>query len=213
MSCEKSIDGNSVVRKDEKINNQVAASSGNFKENAPRKNLMFSIDKTEYFLGSEGALVPIHVFVDYGCATCARIDRVLRRLMADKEYQTLVNVSYHHYPRVALSVKPAKIALAAGLQGRDKFWLMSEKLFAADGELANPAYVQWAQEIGLNVPQFTRDLLEKDQSFSSHMENERKIAARIKNAGSAVGIFIGGYRYRGPMVLEDVKNFIMRAKN
>lgn len=213
ISCERKIDSSNAIKKSDKVDSKVGNVSNKKNVNAPKKNLIFNINKDEYLLGNEGALIPIHVFVDYGCATCARIDRVLRRLMTDKEFQKIVNVNYHHYPRTALSVKPAKIALAAGQQGKDKFWLMSEKLFAADGELANPDYLQWAQEIGLNVTQFTRDLLENDQKFTERMEQTRKIAVNIKNAGSALGVFIGGYLYRGPMVLENIKSFIMRAKN
>lgn len=189
------------------------ASRSNPQAAGQRKQVpLFIFAKSPYVLGDASAPLTILSFVDYTCANCARLHRLLKRLLEDAEFKKLVSVSYRQYPLRNFAVKPAKIALAAGLYGNDKFWAMSEKLFAADGELQDSNYLIAAKEIGLNADKFARDLVEKDSELSKALQQDIAMAAKVKKLGSPVGVFVDGHLYRGQITLENLKNFIRAVK-
>lgn len=178
----------------------------------PRKNTVVSLPKGDFILGDKDAPLDVVAFVDYSCASCARIDRVVRRLLADPELKKIIHLSYRQYPLRTSSVKPAKVALAAALQGNEKFWLMSQKLFSADGDLKDENYLLWAREVGLDVNKFARDLVEKEPSFAKTIARDTAMTVQIKRAGSPIGIFVGGFLFRASVTFENLKAFIGAVK-
>ena len=88
----------------------------------------------------------------------------------------------HSYAR-----KAAAAAIAAGRQG--KFWEMHEKLFANQRELSDAKVETIAQEIGLNVEQFDKDL--KDPAIASLIDRDIN-NGRQANVQGTPTIFVSG---------------------
>ena len=88
----------------------------------------------------------------------------------------------HSYAR-----KAAAAAIAAGRQG--KFWEMHEKLFANQRELSDAKVEAIAQEIGLNMEQFNRDL--KDPAIASLIDRDIN-NGRQANVQGTPTIFVSG---------------------
>ena len=88
----------------------------------------------------------------------------------------------HSYAR-----KAAAAAIAAGRQG--KFWEMHEKLFANQRELNDAKVEAIAQEIGLNVEQFDKDL--KDPAIASLIDRDIN-NGRQANVQGTPTIFVSG---------------------
>ncbi len=88
----------------------------------------------------------------------------------------------HSYAR-----KAAIAALAAAKQG--KFWEMNEKLFANQRNLSDAKVATIAQEIGLNVEQFNKDL--NDPAVSSQIDRDMNDGRKANVQGTPT-IFVNG---------------------
>jgi protein-disulfide isomerase len=83
--------------------------------------------------------------------------------------------------------KAATAALAAGKQG--KFWEIHEKLFTNQNDLTDARVAAIAQEIGLNIEQFNKDL--KDPAIASLIDRDIK-NGREANVQATPTIFVSG---------------------
>ena len=88
----------------------------------------------------------------------------------------------HSYAR-----KAATAALAAGKQG--KFWEIHEKLFANQKDLSDAKVEAIAQEIGLNMEQFNKDL--KDPAIASLIDRDIYNGREVNVQGTPT-IFVNG---------------------
>ncbi len=106
-----------------------------------------------------------------------------------EKYPSDVKLVIKHYPLPmhGYARKAATAALAAGKQG--KFWEIHEKLFANQKELSDARVEAIAQEIGLNMEQFTKDL--KDPAIASLIDRDMK-NGREANVQGTPTIFVSG---------------------
>ena len=111
-------------------------------------------------LASKG-VVTIDEYGDYQCPPCGGLHPVLKTLKS--EYGGRIQIAFHHFPlpfhNHALEASYA--AAAAGLQG--KFWEMhnllyeNQSLWSQVGDF-RPVVLNFARQLGLDVPRFTRDM-------------------------------------------------------
>jgi len=111
-------------------------------------------------LVSKGAVI-IEEFGDYQCPPCGLLHPVLKTLKS--EYGARIQVVFRHFPlqfhNHALDASYA--AAAAGLQG--KFWEMHNLLYENQSVWSQvgdfrPILINFASQIGLDIPRFTRDI-------------------------------------------------------
>jgi protein-disulfide isomerase len=107
-------------------------------------------------------VVTIDEYGDYQCPPCGGLHPILRTLKG--EYGSRIQIAFHHYPIIQLhphALEASYAAAAAGLQG--KFWEMHNMLYdnqsvwSQVGDL-RPILINFARQIGLDVPRFTRDM-------------------------------------------------------
>jgi len=90
-------------------------------------------------------------------------------------------------PMHSFASKAAIAALAAGRQG--KFWEIHEKLYAKQRELSDAKVEAIAQEIGLDMEQFNKDL--KDPAIASLIDRDIN-NGRQANVQGTPTIFVNG---------------------
>jgi protein-disulfide isomerase len=107
-------------------------------------------------------VVTIDEYGDYQCPPCGGLHPILRTLKG--EYGGRIQIAFHHFPLPQLhnhALEASYAAAAAGLQG--KFWEMHNMLYDNQSVWSQvgdfrPILINFARQIGLDVPRFTRDM-------------------------------------------------------
>ncbi|MBD1874497.1 DsbA family protein [Nodosilinea sp. FACHB-131] len=100
-----------------------------------------------------------------------------------------------HFPQAQIHLhaqRAAQVAVAAAAQG--KFWLMSDTLFDHQRRLENGYLVEYANDLGLDVPQFLRELSKQVHVDRINEDIEGGIQSGVTTAPA---LFINGIRYIG----------------
>ena len=145
------------------------------------------------YLGSKEALVVVNIFSDFQCPVCRRSADPIKQLILDFPDGS-VKVLFRHN---ALPIHPrsqaaALAALAAGKQG--KFWHYHDKLFASRGGLEDATLRQIAQDLGLDMARWEKDIA--DPANVARINEESAAATKVGATGTP-GIFVNGLRSRG----------------
>jgi protein-disulfide isomerase len=132
--------------------------------------------------GSDSAKAVLILFSDFECAFCAKfateIDPVLREEFVEVGQLQIV---FKHFPlqNHQNALPAARAAWCAGSQGR--FWEMHDKIFGLKTRLSSMSPETWAEELHLNLPQFSQCLTGSD--------SERAVLADRAQAGE---LFVKG---------------------
>jgi Na+/H+ antiporter NhaA len=109
----------------------------------------------DHIRGPEDAPVTVVEYGDFQCPYCGRAEPAVRAILGDSD----VRFVWRHLPLT--DVHPdaelaAQAAEAAGAQG--KFWEMHDLLLAHQDQLRKPDLLRYAEELGLDVPRFQKEL-------------------------------------------------------
>ncbi len=113
---------------------------------------------------TESAEVTLVEFADFQCPGCKANEPLIQQAL--EEYDGTLKFVYKHFPLTSIHTNAKGAAIAAEAAGKqDKFWEMHDLLFERQSEWsplgvaeARTQYTTYAQELGLNVQQFTQDL-------------------------------------------------------
>jgi protein-disulfide isomerase len=132
--------------------------------------------------GSADAKVTLEEYGDYQCPPCGILFHDLKSI--EKEYGTRMRFVFRHFPLSGHihARTAAHAAEAASLQGR--FWEMHEMIYQnqlswSPATDARSVFVQYAQNLGLDVERFKRDM------------DSPEVAARVQadyDRGSSLGV-------------------------
>jgi protein-disulfide isomerase len=135
--------------------------------------------------------VTVVEYADFECPDCwvtyPVIERVLDALGGK------VRFAFRHFPVVSrhpLAQGAALGAEAAGRQG--KFWEMHRRLFEAQGALSPEELGQYAQEIGLDLDRFGRDMA--DPALAAKIREGKLLGVRSGVNGTPT-LFLNGVRF------------------
>lgn len=167
-------------------------------EPAPR--LTLPISQHDHQLGSPEARVTLVEYGDYQCQFCGRAYEIVNALRERLEDDVLY--VYRHLP--LNSIHPhaqlaAEAAEAAGAQ--DKFWEMHARLFENQERLSEADLLRYAEEIGLDLEHFRRDL--REHTFADQVRADFASGLRSGVNGTPT-FFVNGMRYDGPWDLESL---------
>jgi Na+/H+ antiporter NhaA len=109
----------------------------------------------DHIRGPADAPVTVVEYGDFQCPYCGRAEPAVRAILGDSD----VRFVWRHLPLT--DVHPdaelaAQAAEAAGAQG--KFWEMHDLLLAHQDQLRKPDLLRYAEELGLDVPRFQKEL-------------------------------------------------------
>ncbi len=147
----------------------------------------------DHLLGPPDAPVTLVEYGDYECPYCGQAHRDLKRLR--KVLGAQLAYVYRHFPLSQVhphALSAAEAAEAAGAQGR--FWEMHDMLFENQQRLEPTALLSYAEALGLDLPQFVRDL--QEHHFADRIRRDFIDGVRSGVNGTPT-FFINGVRHDG----------------
>jgi len=147
--------------------------------------------------------VVIVEFTDLECPFCRHASRTLRKVLA--HYGNQVKLVFRHLPLKihAQSRIAAEAAVCAQAQGR--FWKMEALIFEHNRSLSRARLIQFARRLGLDVPQFKKDL----DSGACRPRVEADVAeARRRKLDGTPTFFINGAKHDGALSYARFRQLI-----
>ena len=156
-----------------------------------------------YAKGPENAPITIYQFSEFQCPFCGKVEPTIKQL--EEAYGDKIRIIFKNNPLPfhGDAKLASEAALAAGAQG--KFWEMHAILFANQKSLKREALVEYAKQLGLDIPKFEADL--DNHTYAAQVEAEM---AEAKDAGvSGTPTFvINGQKFVGAQPFEKFKDLI-----
>ena len=156
--------------------------------------------------GSADSPIVIVEYSEYQCPFCRKAQSTMHEL--EEKYGDKVSFVFKHYPLAKhAQAKPAALAsIAAKRQG--KFWEYKHALFEHQKDLRTEGiYDQIAQEVGLNMEQFHRDLA--DPTLEDQIKIDVVQAKKVGVTGTPC-FFVNGYKLKGAKPLGAFVDVIDR---
>jgi len=157
-----------------------------------------------YALGPADAPITIVEFSDYQCPFCRRWHaEVYKPLLA--AYPGKIRLVYRNLPLTSIhpdALGAAEAAMCAGEQ--DVYWKYHDKLFSSES-LGNPAYLQYAQDLGLNMSVFESCIT--NHKYQTAIQTDSNFAIDL-GINSTPTFFINGLALVGAQPLDVFKQVI-----
>lgn len=155
--------------------------------------------------GNVSGDVTIVEFFDYRCGYCKRFKKTLDEVLKEDDGIRLI---YKEFPVLGPDSKlAASAALAATRQGR--YIDFHDKLMSMTGKLDEKTILSAAGELGLDVDQLQRDM--KLRGVQGILDDNTDLAHKLTIRGTP-GVIIGSEIIRGAVGLEQLKDYIARAR-
>lgn len=151
------------------------------------------VTETDHVRGDLDAPVTLVEYGEFECPVCGRAYHLLNDVMQDAA--GTVRLVFRHFARDDVhpfSERSAEAAEAAGAQGR--FWEMHDFLFMRQHQLEYRDLVRYADDMGLDVERFEREVIDH-----AHLPKVRAHLQSGIESGvtSTPTFFINGVRYTG----------------
>ena len=162
--------------------------------------------------GRASAPVTIALFSDFQCPFCGRVEPTLKQVQ--EVYKDQVRIVWKHMPLTSIhprAMGAAQASEAALSQG--KFWEFHDKLFVDQKKLEVSDFKQFAQELGLNMDRFEKDMVdvEKKKRIEADMDEAKSLGVTGTPA-----LFVNGRKLVGAKPFDDIARVIdaeLSAKN
>ena len=162
--------------------------------------LSLPVSERDHIRGPKNAPVTLVEYGDYECPYCGRahfIVKELQQLTGD-----LMRFVYRHFPLTSVhphAEQAAEAAEAAGAQG--KFWEMHDHLFEHQQALDRKHLIEYAANLGLDVPRFSHELAE--HAYVAKIRED--LLSGIQSGVNGTPTFlINGVRHDGGYALEEL---------
>jgi protein-disulfide isomerase len=166
----------------------------------------------DWMQGVLSAKVVLVMYGDYQCSRSADVYKLIkaigRELSASfgEDYLCFI---FRHFPQIQIhphAQRAAQAAEAAAVQGQ--FWSMHDTLFAHQQQLENGYLVEYANDLGLDIPQFLKEL-----SKQVHVDriNEDIESGCKSGITAAPALFINNIRYVGCWRITELMTAMIAA--
>jgi protein-disulfide isomerase len=175
-------------------------------------SLLIPPSTQDWIQGVLSAKVVLVMYGDYQDSKSADVYKLIKAIK--RELSTTFGEDYlcfifRHFPQVQIhpqAQRAAQAAVAAATQGQ--FWLMHDTLFAHQQRLENGYLVEYANDLGLDIPQFLKDL--PKQVHVDRINEDIKGGIR-SGVTTAPALFINGIRYFGHWNMTELMAAIIAA--
>jgi protein-disulfide isomerase len=160
------------------------------------------VGEDDWSRGPDSAPVTLVEYADFQCADCQRSHLAIWRVV--ESFGDRVRFVFRHFPLVTAHPRAEEAALAAEAAGQqEKFWEMQERLMEARGALDPEDVRRYAQELGLDMDAFERDMT--DAAKKRKLREEKLLGVRSGVNGTPT-LFINGVRYeRATQPVEEAE--------
>lgn len=180
-----------------------------------RNRLVVPPSEQDHRQGSLNARVVLVEYGDYQCPQCGELDTSIMAIQRQLEATLLGRDSlcfvFRHFPQPHIHPQAQKAAMAAeAAAAQGQFWQMHEMLLKHQQELGDGYLAEYADNLGLDVTQFIRDIARKvyvdriDRDIASGMDS---------GVVSTPALFINGVRYIDALELEPLLVEIAEASH
>ena len=166
------------------------------KEEDPNKIYDIKVGKAPV-KGNPDAPVTIVVFSEFQCPFCSRGANTMTEI--EKKYGDKVRFAFRSVLLPRHDKAPLAHAAAYSAKRQGKFWEMHDKIFADQKGMGEEAYLKYAQELGLNMGKFKKDL--HDPKISEEWAEDKTEAGRL-GVSSTPTFFVNGKKVRGAKPLD-----------
>lgn len=115
----------------------------------------FTLDGSP-FLGEEKAPVVLTTFSDFQCPHCALQGELFQKLL--EKNPTSIKIVYKYFPLPNHQFAAAAAIASYAAQQQGKFWQYHDLVYAEFRELTLEKLTQFAEKLGLNMPQFQQQM-------------------------------------------------------
>ncbi|GAB1538628.1 hypothetical protein NUACC21_12900 [Scytonema sp. NUACC21] len=163
----------------------------------------------------QGVLSAPVVLVMYGdyespeSADVYRLIKVIRRQLSVSFGENYLCFIFRHFPQIQIhshAQRAAEAAQAAAAQGL--FWQMHDILFAHQQELGNGYLIEYANDLGLDIPQFLQDIYQQVHLDSINKDIQSGLLSGVT---ATPALFINGIRYTERWKIEQLTAAIVTA--
>jgi protein-disulfide isomerase len=140
-------------------------------------------------LGKADAPVTITMFADFQCPFCARFYGPIKEILnayPNKVKFMIKNFPLNFHPN---AIPSAKVALAAGLQG--KYFEMVDLLMANKAQASEDKLKEYVKALSLDEKKFLEDLKSKDAEFDKQIKEDMRLGERSDVQGTPT-FFLNG---------------------
>jgi protein-disulfide isomerase len=168
----------------------------------------------DWMQGVLSAKVVLVMYGDYQCSKSADVYKMIkaigRELIASfgEDYLCFI---FRHFPQAQIhphAQRAAEAAEAAAVQGQ--FWLMNDTLFAHQQKLENGYLIEYANNLGLDIPQFLKELSKQVQIDRINEDIEGGCKSGVTTAPA---LFINNIRYTGRWKMTELMTAIVAASH
>ena len=181
-------------------------------DDCSHSSLLISPSTQDWMQGVLSAKVVLVMYGDYQDPKSADVYKLIKRLKQElsasfgEDYLCFV---FRHFPQTKIyphTQRAAEVAEAAAAQGQ--FWSMHDTLFVRQQKLENGYLVEYANDLGLNIPQFLKDL-----SKHAHIDRiNEDIEGGIRSGVTiAPALFINNIRYTGRWKTAELMTAMIAA--
>jgi protein-disulfide isomerase len=122
-----------------------------------------------------------------------------------EQYPDDVKLVFKHLPLRIHPQAPGAHAAAEAAHRQGRFWEMHDKIFSNQGDLAPETFVAYAQQIGLDVDRFKKDVASAD--VKKRVDADTQEAQKLGVSGTPA-FFINGKYLAGAQPFEAFKQRI-----
>ncbi|PIG91327.1 DsbA family protein [Gloeocapsopsis sp. IPPAS B-1203] len=168
----------------------------------------------DWMQGVLSAKVVLVMYGDYQCPKSAGVYKLIKgikRELSGSFGEGYLCFIFRHFPQIQIyphAQRAAQAAEAAAVQGQ--FWSMHDTLFIHQQQLENGYLVEYANNLGLDIPQFLKEL-----SKQVHVDRiNEDIESGCKSGITAAPVlFINNIRYTGCWRITELIAAIVAASH
>ena len=162
----------------------------------------------DHIRGPDDAPVTMVEYGDFECPYCGRAEPVVRELLAgaggDIRYVWRHLPLEHVHPHAALAAEAAEAAAEQGA-----FWQMHDLLLDRQDHLMGRDLLAYAEQLGLDVDRFRRDL--KEHRLAARVAEDVQ-SAELSGVSGTPTFFVNGRRHYGAYDIDTLKAAVKTAK-
>jgi protein-disulfide isomerase len=165
----------------------------------------------------QGVLSDKVVLVMYGdyqdprSADVYKLIKVIKQELSTSFGEDYLCFIFRHFPQIQIhphAQRAAQAAQAAAVQGQ--FWSMHDTLFAHQQKLENGYLIEYANDLGLDIPQFLKELSKQVHIDRINEDIEGGIQSGVTTAPA---LFINGIRYTRRWKMAELITAIVSASH